>query len=102
MDKIKIKGLKELSDAMGQLPGAIAKRVLAGAVRKAALIVQARAIALAPEAVAAMGTPAWCLAGGPQPAPLRALDRGQPMASNSTSNSKVALGGITPPAPRAP
>jgi HK97 gp10 family phage protein len=52
MDKIKIEGLKELSDAMGQLPGAIAKRVLAGAVRKAALIVQARAIALAPEAVA--------------------------------------------------
>ena len=52
MDKIKIEGLKELSDVMGQLPGAVAKRVLANAVRKAALIVQARAMALAPEAVA--------------------------------------------------
>ena len=64
--------------------------------------------------------PAWCIVQADQVAgsarmgpgkswprvvardPLGQRGRFQPMASNSTSNSKVALGGITPPAPRAP
>ena len=52
MDKIKIEGLKELSDVMGQLPGTVAKRVLANAVRRSALMIKERAAELAPEAVA--------------------------------------------------
>ena len=56
MDKIKIEGLKELSDVMGQLPGAVAKRVLANAVRKSAVMIQERAAELAPEAVADQAT----------------------------------------------